>query len=116
MPVAVGSEYRQAGSYLRFAAARRRAHHHPSVASAVFSASPVVPKYPVSSVYPTPPVSNQVKGFWVQLPSMTITPVISLITTDAGSHDTIVNLTVPSFTFPIRVRPRSAREDEAAQT
>jgi len=85
-PVIIDRDYRQAGVYLRFLAAQRRARVSNNGSN-------------MQSRH-----STAVRSAWVEPPSLTITPLLSSVTTDSSTKDTVLHLTVPSFEVPIRIR------------
>ena len=92
LPVNVGPEFAPARTYLRYVAACR---DQPS--------GPPESTTPRSSGHASPRTESSVLAF-VQPPSMTITPYLSSVVADPKSGETILHLTIPSFTVPVRVR------------
>lgn len=88
----ISPEFQAARVYLRYVAACR--DQPPVYSETTTHQSPVR----------TPPQTESDPLAFVQPSSVSITPYLSSVTADPKSGETILHLTIPSFTVPVRVR------------
>ena len=92
VPVHLGADFESARTYLRYAAAcRNRSPAHTESTTRRSTAE-------------THPQAESSLLAFVQPPSLTITPYLSSVVADPKSGETLLYLTVPSFTVPVRIR------------